>query len=150
MATDKLFTVAGTSKHPTLGHKVRFATDVLRVKNLAKSGHTDILLIELAVPMTKLEAVNFIRTLDEFSGVSEQAAIADYLDKETPKTKQGPAIKTKAAPTMESIKAKAKAKVTPQVPAIKGMTPLGFKELEQAVGLAPDLEDVPFGTINPA
>jgi hypothetical protein len=51
---------------------------------------------------------------------------------------------------MDAIKAKAKAKVTPQVPAVKGMTPLGFKELEQAVGLAPDLEDVPFGTVNPA
>ena len=150
MATDKLFTVAGTSKHPSLGHKVRFATDVLRVKNLTKSGHTDILLVELAQAMSKLDAVNFIRTLDEFSGVAEQAAIADYLDKETPKTKRDPAIKSKAAPTMDSIKAKAKAKVTPQVPAIKGMTSLGLKELESAVGLAPDLEDKPFGTVNPA
>jgi len=147
MATDKLFNVAGTSKHPTLGHKVRFANDILRVKNLTKSGHTDILLVELAQAMSKLDAVNFIRTLDEFSGVAEQAAIADYLDKEAPTTKRVPAIKTKAAPTMESIKAKAKAKVTPQVPAIKGMTSLGLKELESAVGLAPDLEDKPFGSV---
>jgi len=145
MATDKLFTVAGTSKHPTLGHKVRFANDILRVKNLNKSGHTDILLVELAQAMSKLDAVNFIRALDEFSGVAEQAAIADYLDKETPKTPKTP--KTKTAPTMESIKAKVKAKVTPQVPAIKGMTPLGFKDLESAVGLAPDLEDKPFGSV---
>ena len=37
MATDKLFTHVGISKHPELGYKVRFATDMLRIKNLAKS-----------------------------------------------------------------------------------------------------------------
>jgi len=151
MATDKLFTVAGTSKHPTLGHKVRFANDVLRVKNLAKSNHTDILLVELPNEMSKREAVLFIKGLDEFSGVAEQAAIADYLETNAdPATKAPKTAKTKAAPTMDSIKAKVKAKVTPQVPAIKGMTPMGFKELEEAVGLAPDLEDKPFGSIQSA
>ena len=105
MATDKQFTVAGTSKHPEHGFKVRFANDAMRVKNLAKSGHTDITLVELATPMSKLEAIKFIQTLDEFQGVSEQSAIADYLDRkdEAPKA---PVAKAKA-PT----KAKATAKV---------------------------------------
>jgi hypothetical protein len=115
MATDKLFTVAGTSKHPEHGFKVRFANDAMRVKNLAKSGHTDITLVELESPMSKLEAVKFIKGLDEFQGVSEQSAIADYLDRkdEAPK-----------API-----AKAKAKVA---------------KLEKAVAKAVENEDAPF------
>jgi hypothetical protein len=98
MATDKQFTVAGTSKHPEHGFKVRFANDAMRVKNLAKSGHTDITLVELATPMSKLEAIKFIKTLDEFQGVSEQSAIADYLDRkdEAPVAKAAPAPKAKA------------------------------------------------------
>lgn len=150
MATDKLFTVAGTSKHAG-EYKVRFANDQLRVKILAKNGHENIMLVELPNEMTKGEAVLFIKGLDEFSGVNEQAAIADYLDRNAgPAVKAPKTTKTKAAPTMDSIKAKVKAKVTPQVPAVKGMTPMGFKELEEAVGLAPDLEDKPFGSIQSA
>jgi hypothetical protein len=109
MATDKLFTVAGTSKHPEHGFKVRFANDSMRVKNLAKSGHTDITLIELDAPMTKLDAVNFIKTLDEFQGVSEQSAIADYLDRndETPAktaTVKAPKVKTAKTPAVKAAK----------------------------------------------
>ncbi len=53
MATDKTFTVAGVS---TLNGdcKIRFANDVLRVKNLAKSGHEDIRLVELNEAMLKV------------------------------------------------------------------------------------------------
>jgi anion-transporting ArsA/GET3 family ATPase len=109
MATDKMFTVCGTSKHPEQGYKVRFANDALRIKVLTKSKHTDITLVELPEAMTKLEAVKFIKNLDEFSSVSAQAAIADYLDRNDEKpakaTAKAPAKATKAAP-----KAKAKAK----------------------------------------
>jgi hypothetical protein len=87
MATDKLFTVAGTSRHPSLGYKVRFANDALRVKNLAKNDHTDIILVELPRAMTKMAALVFIKSLDEFSGVAEQTAIADYVDSHTGTTK---------------------------------------------------------------
>ena len=104
MATDKLFTVAGTSKHPKHGFKVRFANDSMRVKNLAKSDHTDIVLIELNAPMTKLDAVNFIKTLDEFQGVSEQSAIADYLDRNEvkPAKVKAPAKTAKTAKTADT------------------------------------------------
>ena len=113
MATDKLFTVAGTSKHPEHGFKVRFANDSMRVKNLAKSGHTDITLIELDAPMTKLDAINFIKTLDEFQGVAEQSAIADYLDRndETPAKAKAPAkTATVKAPKVKATAPKAPAK----------------------------------------
>ena len=61
MATDKLFNIVGVSKHPTLGYKVRFATDILRIKNLAKSGHEDIRLAELDNAVSKLEAAQLIQ-----------------------------------------------------------------------------------------
>ena len=111
MATDKLFTVAGTSKLDG-EYKVRFANDVLRIKVLAKHGHEDITLVELPEAMTKVEAVKFIKTLDEFSGVASQAAIADYLDRkdEAPKAAKTPATKAKAP-----AKAKAAPKATAKV-----------------------------------
>jgi hypothetical protein len=97
MATDKLFTVCGTSKLDG-EYKVRFANDQLRIKVLAKHGHEDITLIELPSAMTKVEAVRFIKTVDEFAGAASQSAIADYLDRkdEAPKAKAAPAPKAKA------------------------------------------------------
>ena len=111
MATDKLFTVAGTSKLDG-EYKVRLANDVLRIKVLAKHGHEDITLVELPNAMTKIEAVRFIKTVDEFSGVAAQAAIADYLDRNDEAPKAAPKAK---APVKAAPKAKAtapKAKVT--------------------------------------
>jgi hypothetical protein len=107
MATDKLFTVVGTS---TLNGetKVRFANDVMRVKVLAKHGHTDINLIELDTPMTKLEAVKILKTVDEFQGVAEQSAIADYLDRKDEKpAKAAKAVAPAKTATVKAPKAKA-------------------------------------------
>jgi hypothetical protein len=80
MATDKLYTVAGTS---TLNGetKARFANDTMRIKVLAKNGHTDITLVELPSEMTKVEAAKFLATLDEFSSADAQEAIGEYLVK---------------------------------------------------------------------
>jgi hypothetical protein len=45
--------------------KVRFANDfVSRVKMLIKAGHNDIELIELAEPLTKADAVTYLKTTD--------------------------------------------------------------------------------------
>jgi hypothetical protein len=78
--TDKLYTVVGTS---TLNGetKIRFANDTMRIKVLAKNGHTDINLVELPNEMTKIEAAKFLAALPEFSGAVEQEAIAEYLVK---------------------------------------------------------------------
>lgn len=99
MATNKLFTVCGTSKLDG-EYKVRFANDTMRIKVLNKHGHEDITLVELPSEMTKLDAAKFIQSLDEFSNVNSQAAIADYLDRKdsTPKraVTAGPATKAKA------------------------------------------------------
>jgi hypothetical protein len=132
MATDKLFTVAGTSRHPEHGFKVRFANDVMRVKNLAKSGHEDITLIELPEAMDKISAAKFIQSLDEFQGSNEQAAIDDYLDRNTETPKVTVEIKTPKAKT-----SKAKKESAPVVDEADEDKPIGYAELEDAVGSAP-------------
>lgn len=119
MATDKLFNVAGVSKLNG-EYKVRFATDIMRIKVLAKHGHEDIRLAELDAAVTKLEAVKELATMDEFQDVAAQAAIAEYLDEKTPKA---PAVKAKTPI------AKAKAKVA---------------KLEKAVKATAEEEDAPF------
>jgi hypothetical protein len=102
MATDKLFTVCGTSKLDG-EYKVRFANDTMRIKVLAKHGHEDITLIELPQAMSKLEAVKFIKTVDEFEGAGAQSAIADYLDRKDEAPKAAP--KAKAPAKAKAVKA---------------------------------------------
>ena len=107
MATTKTFNVCGVSTFND-GTKVRFANDVMRVKVLAKNGHSDITLIELPSEMLKLDAVNFIKDLPEFQSDAAQQAIGDYLIKYTPKARverkpaklTDPAV-TQAAPALE-------------------------------------------------
>jgi len=112
MATDKLFNVVGVSKHPSLGYKVRFATDIMRIKNLAKSGHEDIRLAELDAPVSKYEAVTQIRTMAEFQDAAAQSAITEYLEDKAPKApkaKADPAVKAKAPAKAKKATAKADA-----------------------------------------
>jgi hypothetical protein len=141
----KTFTHAGVS---TLNGetKVRYANDALRVKVLAKGGHTDIDLEDLGEALTKEQAV--IKLIEikfgQGNAVIEQALEAELTKRtETPKEEKAP--KAPKAPkskpiTLDTIKARAPAKnkavKTPQVEAIKGMTPLGVK--------AVDLEDAPY------
>jgi hypothetical protein len=114
MATDKKYSVTGISKHNG-EYKVRFANDVMRVKVLAKHGHEDITLVELPNEMTKLEAVKFIKGLDEMAGVAAQAAISDYLDRNDsqPTAAKAPVKAPKAAKkttVTDTVMAQAKAK----------------------------------------
>lgn len=62
MATEKLFTVAGTATNPDGTTKARFANDlVARVKILTKAGCSNIDLVELPNPMTKLQALQYLQ-----------------------------------------------------------------------------------------
>jgi hypothetical protein len=110
MATDKLFTVVGTSKFGG-ETKVRFANDTLRTKVLQKHDHTDINLVELDRPMTKLEAVLAIKSGAEFASAACQAAIADYLDRNQPTAKATPAPKAVKATAKVAKPATATAKI---------------------------------------
>ena len=106
MATDKLFTVAGTATNPNGTTKVRFANDlVARVKILTKAGCSNIDLIELPRAMTKLEALQFLQE----QGKSGDAgyAVANKLSEKAKIAKRGE-IKV----TLKSGKVAAKTKQT--------------------------------------
>lgn len=148
MATSKLFTVAGISKR--LGeYKVRFANDTMRVKVLIKGGHEDVRLVELDSASTKMQAVQILKGMDEFSDVIAQATFNDFIEGNTPKAPRvkAPKVKPESTPTAT------KARVTPQVPAMPGMTPLGIKPTKapkapktpkSPVVMPTDMEDAPF------
>lgn len=70
---DKLFSVAGTARNPDGTVKARFANDlVARIKILNKAGCTDINLVELPEPMTKVQALEYLQT----QGVEGDAGFA--------------------------------------------------------------------------
>lgn len=87
MATDKRFAVAGVS---TLDGKtkIRFANDVMRIKILAKNGHSDVELVELPYEMTKAEAVQHLKTIGFGSGNAAITAALAYTEKKNPAVKQ--------------------------------------------------------------
>ena len=75
--SDKTFKIAGVSKLKG-SYKVRFANDMTRVKVLAKTGHSEIELIELPTEMSKPELVTYLKTTslykrDEFAAAIDAA-----------------------------------------------------------------------------
>jgi hypothetical protein len=87
MATEKLFTVAGTATHKGIT-KVRFANDlVARIKILNKAGATDINLVELPKAMSKLEVLQYLQE----QGITGDAgyAVANKLAEKTKIAKKG-------------------------------------------------------------
>jgi hypothetical protein len=94
MSESKLFTVAGTATNADGTTKARFANDlVARIKILNKAGCTDINLIELPKPMTKLEALQHLQTLGQTGDAGY--AVANKLAEKTKIAKRGE-IKVKA------------------------------------------------------
>lgn len=77
--TDKLYTVAGTAEYNG-ETKVRFANDLVsRIKILVKAGCTNINLLELPRPMSKLEALEFLASLGTFNSADEVYAITHKI-----------------------------------------------------------------------
>jgi hypothetical protein len=100
MATEKLFTVAGTAKNADGTVKARFANDlVARIKILNKAGCTDINLMELPKAMTKLEALQHLQSLGQTGDAGY--AVANKLAEKTKVAKRGE-VKVKA--TKASVK----------------------------------------------
>jgi len=100
MATDKRFSVVGVS---TLNGKtkIRFANDVMRVKILAKNGHTDVDLVELPSEMTKAEAVQHLQSREFGRGQPAIEQALAYAAKKNPAPKQAKAT----AGTAEAVAA---------------------------------------------
>ena len=117
---EKTFKFAGVSTRAGVC-KARFANDQMRVKVLAKTGSSDIDLIELKEPMTKAAAIAFLISINFDNGnATVRAALEEGLEKRTPAAKVARAPKAKVpakkGPSMDAIKAKAAAvkKTAPQ------------------------------------
>ena len=89
MAAEKLFTVAGTATNADGTVKARFANDlVARIKILNKAGCTDINLVELPSPMTKLQALQYLTDTQGYTGDASYA-VANKLAEKTKLAKKG-------------------------------------------------------------
>jgi hypothetical protein len=104
----KTFAVGGVSKSKG-GYKVRFATDMTRVKILAKTD-ADIQLMELPRAMTKPELVTHLKTTDLYANADYRAAIDAADDKYNGDVKVSSAKVKATKPSIESIKARATTK----------------------------------------
>ena len=101
----KLFKVGGVSKGKS-GYKVRFATDLTRVKILAKTD-SDINLLELPKALTKPELVTFLKSSELYAKAEYRAAI-DAADAKYNGTSAVVSTKAKKVkPSLEAIKARA-------------------------------------------
>ena len=137
--TNKTFTHAGVSRLNGV-IKARFANDALRVKVLAKGGHTDIDLVEFLEPLGKIEAVMKLIEMDFAKGNAEiQAALEAELDKRTE------APKAEKAPKVVKAKAPAKTKAKPiTIEGIKARAPAKTKSKAEITAELANLEDAPF------
>ena len=107
--TNATFKVAGITTHNG-NSKVRFTDDMVRrVKQFSKGGATRIDLIDLPSEMTKVEALQYMQTLDQFKSPEDQALISDSLADRVKVKREVKVKATKATkPSVESIKARAK------------------------------------------
>jgi len=108
MAKDT-FKVAGITTHGD-STKVRFTDDLVRrVKQFSKGGASRIDLVELPTEMTKLEALKYLQTHEDFQSAGDQATISDSIADRTKEASKGEVkVKSKTAPSLENIKARAK------------------------------------------
>jgi hypothetical protein len=117
MASEKMFTVAGTATHNGVT-KTRFANDlVARIKILNKAGATNINLIELPEPMTKLQALKYLSE----QGITEGDAgyaVANKLAEKSRVAKKGE-VKVQAKPRVKAKAAKSTATAEDVLAAIK-------------------------------
>jgi len=116
--SNKLFKVAGITVHNG-NAKVRFTDDLTRrVKQFTKGGATRCDFVELPNEMTKVDALRYLLTHAQFQSAEDQATINEAIqdrekvaDKGDVKVKAKAAAKSKAKPSIDSIKARGKKKV---------------------------------------
>jgi len=83
MSTAKKFAVAGVSTYEGKT-KIRFANDTMRVKILAKNGHTDVQLVDLPREMTKAEIGQHMIAIGFGRGNAAIEAAVAYVVKKNP------------------------------------------------------------------
>lgn len=107
---NQTFKVVGITVHNG-NAKVRFTDDLVRrVKQFTKGGATRCDFIELPNEMTKLEALKYMLTREEYKSAEDQATITDSItDREKEARKGEVKVKApKAKPSIDAIKARAK------------------------------------------
>lgn len=109
--SNQLFAVAGITIHNG-NAKVRFTDDMARrVKQFTKGGATRCDFVELPQPMTKIDALRFLQTHEQYQSVEDQATINDAIadrEKEAGKGEVKMKVKAKAKPSLDAIKSRAK------------------------------------------
>lgn len=99
---DKKFEYAGVSRLKG-EFKARWASDASRVKVLVKSGHTDIDIIQLPNAMTKLEAVQYLLSINFDNGnVAVRAALEEAVEKRLPTGTTLESIRARKTDTVEA------------------------------------------------
>lgn len=91
--------------------KARFTDDMIRrVKIFSKTGSTRCDFVELPSEMTKIEALQYALTQPQFASPSDQATLNDGLADRQKELRKGEVkVKaTKAKPSLENIKSRAK------------------------------------------
>jgi len=134
----KTFKFAGVSRRNGV-FKARFANDQMRVKVLAKTGSSDIDLIELENPMTKEDAINFLLKINFDNGNAEiREALERDLDRRQPKAEKPAQVKkpaqqpkAKSKPSLDAISARAK-KSTPKSTVTKAEVEAQLAQMEDA------------------
>lgn len=111
---EKLFTVAGYATNPNGTVKVRFANDlVARIKILNKAGCSNINLIELPQAMTKLQALEHLKS-QGLTGDAEFVVANKLAEKQrvADRTSKSVTLKTGGAVKVGSAKKSVKTAVT--------------------------------------
>jgi hypothetical protein len=118
--TNQTFKVAGITVHGD-SIKVRFTDDMIRrIKQFTKGGATRVDFVELPSEMTKVEALKYLMSHEQFQSASDQATLADALadrEKEASKGEVKVKVSKKAKPSLANIKARAKKSTKPEITA---------------------------------
>ncbi len=108
---NQAITVAGITSHGTFTNKVRFTVNLVRrIKQFVKVNATRIDLVELPNPMSRLEAIAYLKTHADFQSAEDQATLDEAVETRTPKTPKVKVVKTVKTPKVKAVKV-AKAKV---------------------------------------
>lgn len=113
--TSQTFKVVGITVHNG-NAKVRFTDDMVRrIKQFTKGGATRCDFIELADPMTKVDALRFMLGHEQFQSAGDQATITESIEDRAKEARVSVVVKGKAAKAAKTGKSKAK----PSLDAIK-------------------------------
>ena len=124
---EKLFSVAGTSAlEGVVKFRVANGSAAARTKVLVRSGHTDIKLVDLAKPMSKEDAIAFVKS--QGSAFSAETATAT-------KPAKAPKQKTvKMATIVKQVSKKfAAAKASKEVPAEQLLAEVGIQPTTNSI-----------------